>query len=107
MWCSLSSPAEALAITPVGVLRALPTAVGTAELWGLLCSGAEGDVYIAVWRLCVFHKLLAFPVTGGGSNIGVIELSWHHSEEHSGVGGQSGSSGRQPGELYRLYRRTK
>lgn len=45
-------------------------------------------MYIAVWRLCVFHKLLAFPVTGGGSNIGVIELSWHHSEEHSGVGGQ-------------------
>lgn len=47
---------------------------------GFGSGGAEGDVYIAVSRLCVFHKLLAFPVTGGGSNIGVIELSWHHSE---------------------------
>lgn len=28
---------------------------------------------IFFFRLCVFHKLLAFPVTGGGSNIGVIE----------------------------------
>lgn len=44
------------------------------------------DVYIDISRLCVFHKLLAFPVTGGGSNIGVIEVKLAPlTQEHNGV----------------------
>ncbi|KAI1231710.1 hypothetical protein IHE44_0007342 [Lamprotornis superbus] len=40
---------------------------------------------------CAFSpdsSILCSVGASGGSNIGVIELSWHHSEEHSGVGGQ-------------------
>lgn len=65
------------------------------------------DVYIAIFRLCVFHKLLAFPVTGGGSNIGVIEVKLAPlTQEHSGVSwAESGISGYQAGG--ELCRRTK
>lgn len=52
------------------------------------------------YRLCVFHKLLAFPVTGGGSNVGVIEVKLApHTGEHSGVSwAESGISGYQAGD---------
>ncbi|RMC10592.1 hypothetical protein DUI87_12303 [Hirundo rustica rustica] len=45
----------------------------------LILVSASRDKTLRVWDL---------KDDGGGSNIGVIELSWHHSEEHSGVGGQ-------------------
>lgn len=47
----------------------------------------------------MFHKLLAFPVTGGGSNVGVIEVKLApHTGEHSVSWAESGISGYQAGD---------